>query len=132
MSQIIPQINAKRDKSSAGRHARPRRDGQWGVRGAPREGGCGAGSGGTSGQRAQHRPWSPEPGARTDDDSRENEEVWAGDEAEVEKHRPRRRSWEAQGPASSWLKQGGQLQRRLGIRRPPAQKTLSSNTVCWI
>lgn len=31
MSQIIPQINAKRDKSSAGRHARPRRDGQWGV-----------------------------------------------------------------------------------------------------
>lgn len=79
MSQIIPQINAKRDKSSAGRHARPRRDGQWGVRGAPREGGCGAGSRGTSGQRAQHRPRSPEPGARTDDDSRENEEVWAGD-----------------------------------------------------
>lgn len=50
MSQIIPQINAKCDKSQAGRHARLRRGGKWGVTGAPWERGWGHGRGGLPGR----------------------------------------------------------------------------------
>lgn len=116
MSQIIPQINAKRDKSSAGRHARPRRDGQWGVRGAPREGGCGAGSRGTSGQRAR----SPEPGrmmtaGRTRRSGQETRQRWRntgpGSEAGKLKGQPAPGSSKVGNYRGGWG-YGGHLQRR--------------------